>query len=84
MSDAPPSFAAPFSDMAARIDHNSRADFAGAFVIVPPNGEAVTVLSLDAQQDASAFWAMVKTRIDIMWKTLQQQEQQRQTGWNSR
>lgn len=80
MSDRP-TFSPPFADMAARIDHNRPEDFAGAFVIVPPSGAPIEVLSLDKSQDLAAFWSMVRVRIEQAWKMLEQQQAQGRQGW---
>lgn len=77
-----PTVSTPFADMAARIDHNRPEDFAGALVIVPPSGDPMTVLLLDGSKDTGSFWAMAKVKIESVWKTLQDQERQRQGGWN--
>jgi hypothetical protein len=75
---------APFSDMAARIEHNKPQDFAGAVVIVPPNGDAMIMLSLDPSQDAATFWSMVRTKIEVVWKGLVADERRKDTGWGQR
>jgi hypothetical protein len=73
--------ATPFTEMAARITLNDAKDFAGAMVIVPPTGDPISVLLLDGSKDAGAFWSTVRARIEIVWKQLQREEQQKQTGW---
>jgi hypothetical protein len=56
-----------FRRMAARLDHNADAVFAGAAVIVPPaeGGEAVEMLILDSSQSAAQFWGSVKTKCEL-------------------
>jgi hypothetical protein len=75
-----PTHAAPFAEMAKRIEHNAAADFAGAIVIVPPTGEAMSVLMLDGGHDRGAFWSMARARIEIVWKQLQDEERRGQLG----
>ena len=56
--------AKPFSEMAAKIEHNAGADFGGAFVIVPPEGagETVETLILDTRQDPVQFWSLLQAK----------------------
>jgi hypothetical protein len=56
-----------FRRMAARLDHNADAVFAGAAVIVPPaeGGEAVEMLILDIAQSPAQFWGSVKTKCEL-------------------
>lgn len=69
MSDAPtvepPDHAAPFREQADRIDLNRGPKFAGAFVIVAPNGEIESTLLLDDKPNAAAFWSLVQTKAAI-------------------
>ena len=81
----PPHYSAPFADMAARIDHNKAAEFGGAFVIVPPSGDPVTFMSLDAGRDVGVFWGIVQARIAVILKQMQaQMENQQRTPWGNR
>lgn len=82
MSESAPSFSAPFSEMAARIEHNKPGEFGGAFVIVPPAGDAVTVLNLDGVKDAALFWSMVQARMAVVIKQVTaQMDQQQRDPW---
>lgn len=64
MTDETPQ-ATIFRRMAARLDHNADAVFAGAAVIVPPGvdgGDAVEILILDASQSAVQFWSNLEIK----------------------
>jgi len=56
-----------FRRMAARLDHNADAVFAGAAVIVPPaeGGEAVEILILDSSLSAVQFWGNLSAKCKI-------------------
>jgi hypothetical protein len=61
--DAP---AKAFADMAARIAKIDLAEFAGAVVIVPPDGEPIAFLTTETPvADIVQFWATAKTRVEI-------------------
>jgi hypothetical protein len=63
MADDP---ARHFADMAARIAKIDMAEFAGAVVIVPPDGEPVAFLTTETPAaDIVQFWATAKTRVEI-------------------
>lgn len=66
MTDETPA-AAIFRKMAARLDHNADAVFAGAAVIVPPaeGGATVEMLILDASQSAAQFWGNLEAKCKI-------------------
>lgn len=59
--------AAIFRKMAARLDHNADAVFAGAAVIVPPaeGGDTVEMLILDSSQSAVQFWGNLAAKCEI-------------------
>ena len=67
----------PFTDMAARIDHNEGSTFGGACVIVPPKdaGKQIEVLMLDSEGDAAQFWSTISSRITIILEDLREQTQ---------
>lgn len=70
-----------FAEMATRISGQVKAEFGGAYVIVPPAGyEPMWNLSLDSKQDVGQFWASLKTRCEIALAELAQAEQRAQTG----
>ena len=64
MSDTP-NHATPFRAMADKIDLNRDSGFAGAFVIVGPNGEVEATLMLDEKANAAAFWSLIATKSQI-------------------
>ena len=64
----------PFTKMAARLLHNADATFGGAVVIVPPVGDPIELLMLDAQGDAGQFWGTIKTRIQLAVDKLDEQQ----------
>ena len=66
--------AEPFKEMAARIEHNAATEFAGAYVIVSPDGEAKEVLILNRKADAAQFWSLLKVTCDIALAELAQQQ----------
>ena len=78
-----PDVSTPFTKMAERIDANDRNEFAGAYVIVGPDGEAVTALMLDDEKDPGMFWGAVKARIEMKINQLQER-QQSSSGWGVR
>ncbi len=69
MSDSPqaaqPDHAAPFRDLADKIELNRDNGFAGAFVITPPDGDTQVMLLLDNAGNSAVFWSILKTRADI-------------------
>ena len=78
MSDAPetPPRSAPFRAMADRVDHNDGAGFGGAFVIIPPGGEAQDMLILDNSANPAIFWSTLQTRVQIALQELADAERQ--------
>ena len=63
MADDP---AKVFADMAARIARIEPTEFAGAVVIVPPDGDPVSFLTTEVPApDIVQFWATAKTRVEI-------------------
>jgi hypothetical protein len=56
-----------FREMAARIDKNAGEPFAGAALIIPPEGgDPIEILILDPTSGVAAqFWGFLKQRIDI-------------------
>lgn len=63
-----------FGAMAKRIVHNAGQSFGGAFVIVPPNGDPIETLILDAKQDPAQFWSLIKTRCDIALQEIDERQ----------
>lgn len=62
MSDSP---AQHFADMAKRIERIEGTEFAGAVVVVPPDGEAIAFLLTDPRPDIAQFWGSTKSRIEV-------------------
>jgi hypothetical protein len=64
-----------FKEMAERIELNNEQPFGGAVVIVPPEGEPVTLLLLDEANDSvgarAQFWGTVQARIAMAMKDLE-------------
>jgi hypothetical protein len=71
-----------FRSMANKIDLNTSSGFAGAFVIVPPDGDPQDLLLLDSNANPAIFWSTLKTRVEIALAELDAQE--RQTGYGGR
>ena len=64
----------PFTRMAERVRTNADAKFGGAVVIVPPAGDPIELLMLDAQGDQAQFWSTILTRIQVLMQNLQERE----------
>jgi len=56
---------APFETMAARIRKNADEGFAGAFVVVAPDGESIENLFLNNTGDPVIFWTNLKTMAEM-------------------
>lgn len=66
MSDTtPPDHAAPFRKQADQIDLNAGNNFAGAFVIVDPDGNVEATLLLDEKANPAVFWSLIQTKAQI-------------------
>lgn len=52
-----------FRAMAGRIERNESDEFAGALLIVPPNGEPIEYLALNPKRDDAAFWGAVQAHV---------------------
>ncbi len=73
--------AEPFERMARRICTNGSQDFAGAVVIVTPDGRiAIDLLSLDPSHDEVAFWGQVAARVEAAKNECLMNEQAKQGG----
>jgi hypothetical protein len=64
----------PFTNMADRIKHNEDAKFGGAVVLIPPTGDPIELLMLDAQGDQAQFWSTILSRIQVIMNQLQEKE----------
>jgi hypothetical protein len=65
-----------FAKMAAKIKDNENNGFAGAFVIVPPEGAAQDMLMLDSSANPSIFWSTLKVRVEIALAELDAEQRQ--------
>lgn len=72
----------PFRRVAEKIEINKDNGFAGAFVIVPPEGEPQDMLLLDSSASPVIFWSTLKTRVDIALAELDEAE--RRGGFGGR
>lgn len=77
----PNKHSAPFREMAERIDRNAEPEFAGAILLVPPNGDPIAVLLTDPKPDTEAFWSLAKGKVDLATQELLQQ---RRGGFHQR
>jgi len=61
-----------FREMAEKIAHNVDSSFAGAVVIVPPDGggEPISLLILDSTKDPIQFWSLIEARATANKNTL--------------
>jgi hypothetical protein len=73
--------AAAFRSMADKIDTNRNNGFAGAFVIVGPNGEVEATLILDGKPSEASFWALVSTKASIAIAEAEAQQQAQGGGF---
>jgi hypothetical protein len=57
----------PFEDMARDIATAAAAHgkFAGAYVIMPPDGDPIWYLATDPAPDLMQFWSGIKNRVEI-------------------
>ena len=69
-----------FRLMADRIDLNKGEGFAGAFVLMPPDGEAIQTLLLDNIGHAAVFWSMLKTQCLMALDEIDQKERMGKFG----
>lgn len=60
--------------MAAAIEHNPDAVFAGAAVIVPPSGQPIEIFQMGSNTDEGQFWATLLTSIQFRMKALEDQQ----------
>lgn len=63
-------------EMAARLELNKDDLFGGAFVLFPPQGEAIVHLSLNGHTSKAEFFAFLKSQIDQVCSLIAQQEQE--------
>jgi hypothetical protein len=67
--------------MAARITANVDTDFAGAFVVAPPEGEPIELLLLQSTQSAAIFWSLLQTRASMALAEIAEAEANSKGGW---
>ncbi len=74
-----------FLDMAARIERTNEAEFAGAAVIVSPDGDSITLLLVDPTKDTVQFLSTLKSRVETeVVKVMQKAQDQQPGGWQRR
>jgi hypothetical protein len=87
MSDTVTTPADVFRAMAARIDRNDPAEFAGAILIVPPpssdgrGGDPIEILLIDPHRDLANFWSTVKSKAQIGADEFVALQQSPPMGW---
>jgi len=79
-----PDWDQPFSRMADKVVANLSNGFAGAAVIVLPNGETIEVLLLDSEASPALILSSVKTKIEIKVAEILEKERGTQTGFGRR
>ena len=74
MSDHEPALGHPiallFRAMADRLESSSVDQFGGAFLIVPPGGEAIDGLSLTTVPNPAVFWSSVEGQMTLAIEAL--------------
>ena len=71
-----------FETMAERIAKIPEHEFAGAVVILPPEGDPIAFLTTDPKPDMMQFWAAVKARVEIRAaEAIQNATQPNPQGW---
>lgn len=70
----------PFEEMAARVRKNADEGFAGAFVVVSPDGENIQQLFLNNSQHPAMFWAALKSVAEIKINEIDMNEQRASRG----
>lgn len=54
-------------ELADRMERNSDGSFGGAYVVIPPaGGDVIKMLILDSAKDPAQFWAVLKTRCEMV------------------
>ena len=79
----PPKILTPsenFRLWADKIEKNAADDFSGAFLIVPPNGEPISGLLIDAEKNMGTFFAVVKSKLEAAIDQINE-AQRRSTGF---
>ena len=66
-----------FREFAAKIEKNDERDFAGAFLIVSPTGDAIDGI-LVGTPDIASFFGVVKTKLDTVINKISDDEKKAQ------
>jgi hypothetical protein len=54
-----------FREMADRIERSAPEEFGGAFLVVPPTGDAVDGTTVTSRPNATHFWHILSGRLDV-------------------
>ncbi len=74
-----------FTAMADRLGKIDPAEFAGAVVVVPPEGDPISFLLTDPKPNAMQFWSGLQSRVELAAaEALQAQQTPQQPGWGRR
>ena len=75
-----------FREMADRIETVKGMGFAGAFLIIPPDGggEPVWSIGMDSGKPVAQFWANLKTRCEITIAELEDKQRQQAQPFGAR
>ncbi len=76
--------ASAFTAMAARLARIDSAEFAGAAVIVPREGEPIVFLLADPTPKPAQFWSGVSSRVEIAAAEARQLEEAAQSPYGMR
>lgn len=75
--------AAKFKDLHDRIMESATKHFCGAFLVVPPTGDAKDLI-LYSGSDPAVFWGLLKTTAELALNDLAQEEARRMSGYGMR
>ena len=67
-----------FRDFAAKIEKNDEKDFAGAFLIVPPNGDPASGIMV-GEADTAMFFGLLKAKIEVVVTTIDNEAKKAQS-----
>lgn len=70
-----------FTGMAEKVGVNQSADFAGAFAVIPPDGEPIELLLINNKPNPAVFWGLLKTHAEMALGEIAEKERQR-SGWS--
>jgi hypothetical protein len=64
-----------FRDMAARIERNEVSEFAGALLLVPPDGgDPLEILLVKQTHDLALFWSTITAAVTIAAREFEERE----------